>query len=273
MDDSSTAGRPPVIAFVDSHSHLADPAFDPDRDSVITAARAAGATGIVCIGESLAAAQGARSLAAAHPDLCAWTAGVHPHDAAQFHPPRDLPALRACLDEGASAVGECGLDYHYDTAEPTVQRAAFEAQLALAAECGASVVVHTRDAAADTAALVREAASAGVRGVLHCFTGPADLAVTALEVGWYVSFSGIITFRRWDDDALLRLPPDDRLLVESDAPYLSPVPHRGHRNEPAWVVHTIQKLADARGTTPQAVAAATAANAHRLFALAPRAPG
>jgi TatD DNase family protein len=259
--------------FVDSHAHLADPAFDADRGAVIAAARATGAVGIVCIGESLAAAQRARDLAAAAPDILAWTAGIHPHDAASFDAARDLPALRRLLDEGAVAVGECGLDYHYTHAVPQVQRAALAAQVALAAEVRRPVVVHARDAIPDTAAMLRDAGTAGVRGVLHCFTGPAELATVALEVGWCLSFSGIVTFRSWTDDDLLRLAPDDRVLVESDAPYLAPVPHRGHRNEPAFVPRTIERLASARGTTANHVAAITTANARHLFALAVPAPG
>jgi len=129
------------------------------------------------------------------------------------------------------------------------------------------VVVHTRLAEDDTRALVVEAAAAGVAGVLHCYTGSHALAEAALAAGWYVSFSGIVTFRKWNDDALLRLVPDDRLLVESDAPYLAPVPHRGKRNEPAWVSFTVARLAAVRGVDAAALAERTAANAARLFAL------
>ncbi len=262
-----------MTPFVDSHAHLADAAFDQDRDAVIAGARAAGAAAIVCIGESVAAAHRARDLARTAPDFLAWTAGVHPHDAAQFVAARELPALRACLDDGAVAVGECGLDYHCAHARPEEQRAAFAAQLALAADGKRPMVVHTRDAVADTTAMLREAAAARVCGVLHCFTGPADLAAAALAAGWYLSFSGIITFRSWNDDDLLRLAPDDRLLVESDAPYLAPVPYRGHRNEPAWVPHTIERLAKARGVSAIALAGATSDNARRLFGLASPTPG
>ena len=130
------------------------------------------------------------------------------------------------------------------------------------------MVVHTREAEDDTRAMVREAAADGVRGVLHCYTGSIGLAEIALEGGWYVSFSGIITFRKWTDDALLRLVPDDRLLVESDSPYLAPVPHRGRRNEPAWVSFTVARLASVRGVEAAALGAFTAQNARRLFGLA-----
>ena len=146
-----------------------------------------------------------------------------------------------------SPIGECGLDYHYDHSPRELQRRAFAAQLALARELDRPVVVHTREAETDTMAMVAEAGAAGVRGVLHCYTGSHALAEIGLAAGWCVSFSGIVTFKKWDDDALVRLVPDDRLLVESDSPYLAPVPHRGQRNEPALVSFTVARIAAARG--------------------------
>lgn len=255
--------------FIDSHAHLADPAFDEDRAAVIDRAREAGAAAIVCIGESIAAAARARSLAVAHPGFVWHTAGVHPHDAAEFDRTRDVEAISAELAAGAVAVGECGLDYHYGHSPRDRQRAAFAAQLALAHERNVPVVVHTRDAEDDTAAMVREAGEQGVRGVLHCYTGSHALALIALHAGWCVSCSGIITFRKWADDALLALIPDDRLLVESDAPYLAPVPNRGRRNESSWVAHTVARLAVVRGVDPESLALTTAANTRRLFNLVP----
>lgn len=254
--------------FVDSHAHLADPAFDADRDRVIDRAREAGALAIVCIGESPDAADRALLIAQAHPGVIFHTAGVHPHDAGQFEPARDLPRLREHLARGAVAIGECGLDYYYEHSPRDVQRRAFEAQLALAAESGAPVVVHTRQADDDMMAMVAEAGAGGVRGVLHCFTGPLRLAERALAHGWYVSFSGVVTFRNWADDALIREIPPDRVLVESDAPYLAPVPHRGRRNEPAWVSLTASRVAFARGESADVVQARSAANAASLFGLA-----
>jgi TatD DNase family protein len=262
-----------VIRFIDSHTHLADPAFDEDRDATVERARAAGAEALVCIGESLAAAERARALADAHPDFVFWTAGVHPHDAADFDHARDIPTIRAHLGSGAVAVGECGLDYHYDHAPRAQQLAAFRSQLELGAELARPVVVHTREAEADTRALITEAAGSGARGVLHCFTGSLDLARAALDLGWYISFSGIITFKKWTDEALLRLVPDDRLLVESDAPYLAPVPNRGKRNEPAWVRFTVERLAGARGGEAAALGRTVSANARRLFGLGRRMAG
>lgn len=253
--------------MIDSHAHLADPAFDEDRDAVVQRARASGLRGIVCIGESLAAAMRAREIAKGAPGLVWWTAGVHPHDAASFDAGRDLGAIRAHIAEGAVAVGECGLDYHYDHSPRDRQRHAFTEQLSLARELVRPVVVHTREAEDDTTAMVEDAGRAAIRGVMHCFTGSPALARAALDAGWFVSFSGIITFKRWTDDDLLRLVPDDRLLVETDAPYLAPVPHRGKRNEPAHLPLTIARLASVRRSTAEHVAEVTSANARELFGL------
>ena len=255
------------MRFLDSHAHLADPAFDADLESVIARARAAGAAALVAIGESLAAAARARAIAAAHPGFVYFTAGVHPHDAGSFDPVGDPVAIRAAVERGAVAIGECGLDYHYDHAPRALQRRAFAAQLALSRETARPVVVHTRDAEDDTAAMVREAGSAGIAGVLHCFTGSHVLAHAALESGWYISFSGIVTFKSWVDEALLRLVPDDRLLVESDAPYLAPVPDRGKRNEPAWVARTVERVASARGVSAELLGRQTVVNAANFFGL------
>ncbi|MCC7193983.1 MAG: TatD family hydrolase [Gemmatimonadaceae bacterium] len=255
------------MRFTDSHCHLADQAFDGDRDEVIERAFAAGAVALVCVGESLEKADASRLIAAAYPGRIAWTAGIHPHDATGFDPARDVAAIRAMLDAGACAIGECGLDAHYDHSPPDLQRRAFAAQLELAHAARKPVVVHTREAADDTAAMIREAASAGVRGVLHCFTGPASLMEAALAAGWYISFSGIVTFSKWAGDALVRQVPDERLLVESDAPYLAPIPKRGKRNEPAFVVHTVARVAAVRGVEPDLVANLASRNAEALFGL------
>jgi TatD DNase family protein len=222
----------------------------------------------VCIGESIDAATRAREISARWPSFVWHTAGIHPHDAAQFDSARDVAAIRDAVAAGAVAVGECGLDYYYDHAPRDRQRAAFGEQLALAAELQRPVVVHTREAEDDTGAMIREAAATGVNGVLHCFTGSAPLAELALDAGWYVSFSGIVTFKRWDDLDLLRLVPNDRLLVESDAPYLAPVPNRGKRNEPAFVPLTIARLAEVRGVAASDIARVTTDNALRFFGLA-----
>ena len=209
----------------------------------------------------------ASGIAASHPGFVFHTAGVHPHDAAAFEPARDIALISEQLANGAVAVGECGLDYHYDNSPREAQRAAFAAQIELAGKMRRPLVVHTRDAEDDTGAMLAEAAHANVMGVLHCFTGSHSLAEAALKAGWYVSFSGIVTFNKWTDDALLRLVPEDRLLVESDAPYLAPVPNRGKRNEPAWVARTLARLADVRGVAAATLGRVTAENAKRLFNL------
>lgn len=267
--ESPRAGASVVApgAWIDSHAHLGDAAFDDDREAVIERARAAGSVGIVCIGESLAAAARAREIAAAHPGFVWWTAGVHPHDAAGFDPDRDVEAIAAALGAGAVAVGECGLDYHYDHSPRALQRRAFAAQLALAAQHDKPVVVHTREAEEDTAAMVREAGDAGIRGVLHCFTGSVALAEVGLAAGWHVSFAGIATFKKWDGNEIIRLVPDDRLLIESDSPYLAPVPFRGKRNEPAWCARTLEQVASVRGTDAASLGPRITTNAQQLFTL------
>lgn len=255
------------MEFVDSHAHLTDRAFDADRDEAIARARETGARRIVCIATSPADGSAAAALVSRHSGFVACTAGLHPHDANSFDPQRDLGLIREQIAAGAVAVGECGLDYHYDNSTRDAQRRAFADQLLLARELDRPVVVHTREAVADTIAMVREAGQSGVRGVLHCFTGPSELAEVAIDIGWYVSFSGIVTFPRFTDDTLMRAIPDDRVLVESDSPYLAPVPHRGKRNEPAWVTFTVARLASVRGSTADTLAGVTAKNALRLFGL------
>jgi TatD DNase family protein len=257
-----------VATFVDSHAHLADPVFDADRDEVIDRARLSGARAVVCIGESLAAAERAADLAARYPRFAYFTAGVHPHDAADFNRERDVAGIRRALAAGAVAVGECGLDYHYNHSPRPAQINAFSAQIELAAEARRPLVVHTRLAEDDTRAMITEAAAGGVIGVLHCYTGSHALAEHGIAAGWYVSFSGIVTFPKWSDDALIRLIPAERLLAESDAPYLAPVPHRGRRNEPAYVAFTIARLAAARGIDAAILGDQVARNAERLFGLA-----
>jgi TatD DNase family protein len=261
------ANAPEHARFIDSHCHLADPAFDADREQAIAVARAAGAAALICVGESIERARAARGISAQHPGFIFWSAGVHPHDASAFDPARDVPVLAEMMSGGAVAIGECGLDSHYDHSPRHLQRRAFAAQLELAREYGKAVIVHTREAVDDTAAMVREAGAAGVRGVMHCFTGPASLAEIALEAGWYISFSGIVTFKKWEGDDLVRLVPADRILVESDAPYLAPVPNRSKRNEPAWVALTLARVAAARGMPAREMGEQVTANAVRLFNL------
>ena len=256
------------MRFIDSHAHIADAAFDPDRDEVIRRARDAGAVALVAIGESLDAAERAKSIAGQHVGFLHYTAGIHPHDAARFERERDLPRLTKLVSAGAVAVGECGLDYHYDNSPRGVQREVFATQIALAGKLKRPLVVHTRDAEEDTIGFVTDAGAVGILGVLHCFTGSATLAKAAINAGWYVSFSGVITFRKWTDDEIIKSVPADRLLAESDSPYLAPVPRRGKRNEPAWVSFTVARLAQVRGVSADALGDQIIANTRRFFGLA-----
>jgi TatD DNase family protein len=255
------------LNYIDSHAHLADPAFDADRPRVIQEARDAGCRAIVSIGASIADANASLAIAREHPGFVFATAGVHPHDASSFDGSRDTAAIREAVAAGAVAIGECGLDYHYDNSPRDVQRSVLSAQLALASELTRPMVIHTREAEADTIAFVRDARALGVTGILHCFTGTRALAEVALEAGWFISFAGVVTFRKWEGDDLIRMVPDDRLLAETDAPYLAPVPFRGKRNEPRHVVLTIARLANARGQTPDHVGDLVTSNAIRCFSL------
>lgn len=229
----------------------------------------AGVTHVVVIGEASAAA---RDLARSDPLRLSFTAGVHPHEADNFDATRDMPLLRALAADGAVAIGECGLDYYYDHSPRELQQQAFQLQLDLAAELALPVVVHTRQAEDDTTRMLRHAASRGVRGVLHCFTGSPTLAQVAIDAGWYISISGIATFKTWERDDVVGMVPDAQLLVETDSPYLAPVPHRGRRNESSFLPATVERLAVVRGTSAASLAQQTAENAIRFFGLTFTAP-
>jgi TatD DNase family protein len=248
--------------LVDTHCHLADPAYDPDRAEVLARAWAGGLSRIVAIGESRAAAERALALAGAEPRIRV-TAGVHPHDASGWS---DTAAewLRGALRRPeVVAAGEMGLDYHYDHSPRAAQLAAFEGQLALAHEAGKAVVIHAREADDDVAAVLR--AHPQVPAILHSFSSGPGLLRAGLDLRHYVSFSGMVTFKNWRLDHAILETPLDRILVETDGPYLAPVPHRGKRNEPAFVRHTAERVAAVRGLPVEELIAATAANAARIF--------
>jgi len=253
------------IRLFDSHLHLTAPAFDEDREAVIGRARAAGVTELVSVASDPEDAREAIALATAHDRIWA-TAGLHPHEAKSFGP--DLMADLEVLAQRREvvAIGETGLDYHYENAPRDQQRRCFRAQLELAERCSLPVVVHSRDADADTAALLSEFAGR-VIGVLHCFTGGEALLGTGLDAGWYVSFGGIVTFKSFEGRAAVRRVPDDRLLIETDSPYLSPVPLRGRRNEPSHLVHTCRRVADMRDAFTEKIGEITRHNALALFGL------
>ncbi len=219
---------------------------------------------LVTIASDLDDAGRALSLARATSGL--WcSAGLHPHEADRFDE-ATIPALRRLAAEPeVVAIGEAGLDFHYDNAPRGRQAECFEAQLALAAELNLPIVVHSRDADTQTAELLR--ATSGARGVLHCFTGGSELLDAGLDAGWMVSFSGIVSFRRFDEADLVRRVPDDRLLIETDSPYLAPVPNRGRRNEPSYLPLTCAAVAAIRDQAPETVADLTRRNALSFYGL------
>ena len=252
--------------LVDAHCHLGDGAFDADRIAALARARAAGVGHVIVIGESVAGSARAVDLAREAPELSA-TAGVHPHEANTWSPEAEARVRALCREAEVVAVGETGLDYHYDHSPRDAQRRAFDAQLALAAELGKPVVVHAREADADMAAMLR-AWGAGTKVpavILHSFSGSRAVFDAGMTVGAYFSFSGMITFKNWPLTGRLAVCPSDRLLVETDAPYLAPVPHRGKRNEPAFVRHVAEALARARGESTETLERSTTDNACRVF--------
>jgi TatD DNase family protein len=256
--------------MIDSHCHLADEAFAGDLGTVIERARGAGVAGALCIlsaGDEQEAAAAAR-VRAAWPDV--WFAvGVHPHNASRFdgQPAAAVDAVRRGLSaERARAIGEIGLDYHYDFSPRDVQREVFAAQVTLAVDSGLPVIIHTREATDDTFDVLDGAGGGVVRGVFHCFTGDTAMARRALDIGFYISLAGIVTFPRAEElREVAAMVPADRLLIETDAPYLAPTPHRGKRNEPAFVVRVAEVIGGVRGIAADEVGEIVTRNFTALF--------
>lgn len=257
--------------MIDSHCHLAGREFIDDLQAVVDRARDAGiqrALVILAADDDEEIAQAA-DVTRSWPDV-RFAVGVHPHAAHRFadDPRRVVDVVSERLTAGVLAIGEIGLDYHYDFSPPEVQQAVFRAQLGLARERGLPVVLHVREAEEDTLRiLAEERAGRGLRGVFHCFTGDSASAARALATGFYLSIPGIVTFPK---AAALRdaagAIPEDRLLIETDSPYLAPVPHRGERNEPAFVARTLEAIAGARGVESGPLGRALIANFDTLFA-------
>jgi TatD DNase family protein len=248
------------VSLVDSHCHLDDEKFDADRAQVIERALAAGVEMMMAIGTGgeldVAIQQAER-----YPFIYA-TIGVHPHDAAKATPDTFARLRDLAVHPKVLAIGEIGLDYHYDFSPRDVQRSVFERQLELAAEFGKPIVIHTREAWEDTMAQVT---SLPHGGIMHCFTGDAVQARQALDLGFHLSFGGVLTFPKAESlRQAAQITPEDRLLVETDCPYLAPVPHRGKRNEPAFVVDTARRLAEVRGVAPESIAECTTRNFRNL---------
>jgi TatD DNase family protein len=257
--------------LVDSHCHLDFPDFAAERADVIARAKENGIGAMVTISTRVRRFDEIRAIAETYPEV--WcSVGTHPHNAGEEDgiPAEELVALSAhprCV-----AIGEAGLDYFYDKAPRKAQARGFRTHIEAARRTGLPLVIHARDADADIASILEEETGKGVFPfLLHCFSSGAELARTGVRLGGYVSFSGILTFRRSDDlRAIAREVPHDRLLVETDAPYLAPMPHRGKRNEPAFVRHTAGVLAETIGVSFDDVARNTTDNFYRLFAKAVR---
>jgi TatD DNase family protein len=260
----------------DSHAHLDLPPLAADVPGVLGRARAAGVHHVMAIGvvRSAADVDAAPTLAAQHPGVYA-TAGIHPHDASRASPELLAALARTCAAPGVLAVGETGLDYHYLYSPAEAQQAAFRAQLRLARTVGKPVVLHLRLAHADALAILREENARDLGGIVHCFSGDVAEARDHLDLGLHISFSGIVTFPRAEGvRAAARFVPADRLLVETDAPYLAPVPFRGRPNEPAHVVHTARVLSELRGVPVDEIARVTTANARSVYRISePTSPG
>ncbi len=258
--------------FIDSHAHVDGPEFDADREQVIQRARDAGVAAILNVGTGdphSGALERAVELAETHADIYA-AVGTHPHDARLFDERAEERVWK--LATGSTRViawGEIGLDFHYDNSPREVQLDVFQWQLRLARELGLPVIIHTREAEAETAEILQSHwAGSNLPGIMHCFSGSAELAGKAIELGFSISFSGIVTFKKAEDlRAVAKQVPLDRLLVETDCPYLSPIPFRGKRNEPAYVVEVARCLADLRGLELNEFAAITTNNFARIFKL------
>ncbi|MBU6435009.1 MAG: TatD family hydrolase [Nitrospirae bacterium] len=256
----------------DTHTHLDDTRYNQDREAMIARAQEAGVEAFVTIGCDLATSQAAVALAEQHPSVYA-SIGVHPHEVKHILDGWYDEFRRLAQNKKVVAYGEIGLDYHYNHSSPKEQRERFREQIRLARELGLPVIIHTREAQEDTITILEEERASDIGGVLHCFSGDAWLAKNALGLGFYLSFSGILTFQ---NATMLRdiakTAPLDRLLIETDCPYLTPIPHRGRRNEPAYVSFVAQKLAelhaDAPGMSADTIGRITTGNAKRLFKIA-----
>ncbi len=257
------------MTLIDSHCHLNYEGLADRQDEVLANARARGVRGFLNISTRQAEWNDVVSVAECNADVWA-TVGVHPHEA-DAHPDLGEAALtKAAAHPRVVAIGECGLDYHYDKSDRSAQRARFQSHIDAARASGLPLVVHTRDAEDDTAEILEKAVEeGGVTGVLHCFTGSAELARKGLDLGFFISLSGIVTFKNAQDlQATAKWIPRDRLLVETDLPFLAPVPHRGQICEPAFVADTAAFVADLRGEALDVLAEATTANFFSLFAKA-----
>lgn len=253
--------------IIDSHAHLDYPQLSDDLPAVLARARDAGVDRVITIGVKLSTVDRPRAIAEANDNIW-FSAGVHPHEAGNEPDACNIESfLRAADHPKCVAIGEAGLDYHYDYAPRDRQAESFRVQISVARQLDLPIIVHAREADDDIADIIEDEMGKGTfRGVLHCFSSGAALARRAIDVGFYVSFSGILTFKSAATIQQVAVDsPQDRILVETDAPYLAPVPMRGNSNEPAFTSHTLAKLAELRGASIEDMTATTRANTLRLF--------
>ena len=252
--------------LADSHSHIDDERFDRDRDQVIERAAAAGVDLIVNIGADMASS--ARSIALSEKYGCVYAAvGMHPHDAKEMREQDYIQLERWTVHPRVVAIGEIGLDYHYDLSPRPIQKEVFLRQLDIARKTGKPFIIHEREAHADTLDIVRNAAR-GLNGVFHCFSGSVETARAYLDMGFYISVAGPVTFpKSIKTKEVAKFVPLDRLLVETDSPYLTPEPYRGKRNEPAYVRIVAEDIAGLRNISLEELAEATSRNLRKLFAI------
>lgn len=254
------------MQLVDTHAHLDEDAFTGDRADVVAAAATAGVTRIITIGTTLAGSRTSLEIAADFPAVYA-AVGIHPNYAAVAQPDDWEQIEQLAAEPRAVAVGETGLDRYWDHTPIEVQQDYFDRHLDLSRRTGKPFIVHCRDAEADVVAQLRRAAEAGpLNGVMHSFAGSSETADICLQLGLYLSFAGMVTYKKNEElRQIAARVPADRIMVETDSPYLAPVPNRGKRNEPAWVRHTAEVVAQVRGVTLEELAAQTTENAARLF--------
>jgi TatD DNase family protein len=252
--------------LIDTHTHLDDARYDPDREAMIQRGRQAGVAAFVTIGCDLTTSRAAVTLADRNRDIYA-SIGVHPHEVKHIGDDWYDELRRLAQHAKVVAYGEIGLDYHYNHSAPKEQRERFREQVQLARELRLPVIIHTREAQEDTISILKEEKASEVGGVFHCFSGDAWLAKDALDLGFYLSFSGILTFNNATTlREIARQTPLDRVLIETDCPYLTPVPHRGKRNEPAFVSHVARQLAEIHtDLSLERIEEVTTENAKRLF--------
>jgi TatD DNase family protein len=254
----------------DTHCHLDDPRLHNELDAVLDRAKQAGVRRITTIGcaHDVASVKSAIDIAHQHSDWVSATVGVHPHDAKDLDDALCDAISAAGKDSSVVAIGETGLDFHYDHSPHEAQMDAFRRQIAIARELKKPLVIHTRSAPKETLLVLREEQANDVGGIIHCFSEDAAFAAAALDLGFVSSFSGIVTFNKAVEvQEAARKQPADALLVETDAPYLAPMPKRGKRNEPAYVAHTAERIAELRGEEPEALAELTYRNAMRIFGI------